>query len=117
MLHLDDGTCVEYDKWRELALCFLKLSQSEEDRVSTACSIGTGEHNLMSSFNINSNLKLLTEKKSRNTWRLRCRWWSTRHFSHKIASETLDGTFTVKSLQPLTSCAVMFSSYAAVWFK
>uniref|UniRef100_A0A0A0KXN5 Uncharacterized protein n=2 Tax=Cucumis sativus TaxID=3659 RepID=A0A0A0KXN5_CUCSA len=86
-LHLD-GTYPEYDTWRELAVCFLQLHQSEEDRVSRACSIGTGGHKLVSSLNINSNIKLLTEKNSRNTWRLRCRWWLTRHFGHKITPET-----------------------------
>lgn len=96
-LHLD-GTCAEYDTWRELAMCFLKLSQIEEDRVSAACSIGSGGHKLRSSLNINCNLKLFTEKNLRNAWRLRCRWWLTHHFCCNITSETSDGTCKVFKL-------------------
>lgn len=118
-LHLD-GTYPEYDTWRELAMCFLKLYQSEEDRVSTACSIGTGGHKLMSSLNINSNIKLLTEKNSRNTWRLRCRWWLTRHFSHKITAETSVGMSTGKfstSCFPcydvqISCCCLVYESFS-----
>lgn len=109
-LHLD-GTYPEYDTWRELAMCFLKLYQSEEDRVSTACSIGTGGHKLMSSLNINSNIKLLTEKNSRNTWRLRCRWWLTRHFSHKITAETSVGNLELLTYKAACGCHLYGSSF------
>ncbi|XP_038881523.1 uncharacterized protein LOC120073019 isoform X2 [Benincasa hispida] len=109
-VHLD-GTYPEYDTWRELAMCFLKLHQSEEDRVSTACSIGNGGPKPMSSLNFNSNIKLLTVKNSRNTWRLRCRWWLTCHFGHKITSETSVGNLELLTYKAACACHLYGSSF------
>ncbi|XP_022979683.1 uncharacterized protein LOC111479331 [Cucurbita maxima] len=112
-LHLD-GTRAEYDTWRELAMCFLKLSQIEEDRVSAACSIGSGGHKLRSSLNINCNLKLFTEKNLRNAWRLRCRWWLTHHFCCNITSETSDGTLELLTYKAACACHMYGSNHKYV---
>ncbi|KAI3466075.1 hypothetical protein Pfo_022738 [Paulownia fortunei] len=81
-LHLDAsyGIC---DAWQELAFCFLKLSQCEEDRVSTC---GGGSDQYSPSFLENSNKipELFTNGESGKTWRLRSRWWLNRHFHDKI---------------------------------
>ncbi|KAF3440579.1 hypothetical protein FNV43_RR18863 [Rhamnella rubrinervis] len=90
-MHLD-ATYADFSIWREFALCFLKLSQQEEDRMS-ACGNEEG-HKQEDSVRFCKTLKIFTEGQSGKSWRLRQRWWLTRHFSHKILeSEILAGDF------------------------
>lgn len=88
-MHLD-ATYADFSIWREFALCFLKLSQQEEDRMSV---YGNEEgHKQQDSVRFNKTPKIFTEGQSGKSWRLRRRWWLTRHFSHKILeSEILAG--------------------------
>ncbi|TKY49144.1 hypothetical protein E2542_SST26570 [Spatholobus suberectus] len=84
-LHLD-ATDAEYNTWRVFSLCFLRLSSYEEDCMSS-CPIqnddGRKQH-----CSFNKTPKIFTEGISGKSWRLRCRWWLTRHFSNsKLESE------------------------------
>ncbi|XP_015899123.2 uncharacterized protein LOC107432494 isoform X1 [Ziziphus jujuba] len=90
-MHLD-ATYADFNTWREFALCFLKLSQHEDDRVSVCLNEDGYKHHSLVCFS--KTPKIFTEGKSGKSWRLRCRWWLTRHFSHKIlSSEILAGDF------------------------
>ncbi|PON52793.1 TAF RNA polymerase I subunit A [Parasponia andersonii] len=77
--HLD-ASYADYNIWREFASCFLKLSQHEEDQMSVCLNgrgVGLGQY----SVSFNKIPRIFTECKSQKIWRLRCRWWMTRHFS------------------------------------
>ncbi|KZV38271.1 hypothetical protein F511_36506 [Dorcoceras hygrometricum] len=77
-LHLDAtyGTC---DTWKELACCFLKLSQCEEDRISV-CDDGSQE--IMGLYE--KIPEIFTKSGSVESWRFRFRWWLRRHFHNNI---------------------------------
>ncbi|KAJ9153545.1 hypothetical protein P3X46_026972 [Hevea brasiliensis] len=90
-LHLD-AVFVEYNTWREFALCFLKVSQCEEDRVSVCLHGSEGGKKQGYSVHYNRIPKLFIQGKSRKAWRIRCRWWLSRHFSKNLlASEIAAG--------------------------
>ncbi|RVX03977.1 hypothetical protein CK203_021599 [Vitis vinifera] len=82
-LHLD-ATYAEFDIWREFALCFLKLSQCEEDRMSVCLDGNEGKHKPKYAVRFNRIPNIFIEGKSGKTWRFRCRWWLTRHFGKNI---------------------------------
>ena len=96
-LHLD-ATYADHNTWREFASCFLKLLENEEDRMSW-CQNGNGsglEKKCSVSFNEIPNM--FKEGKSRKNWRLRCKWWLTRHFSRNtLASEIAAGNFRINN--------------------
>lgn len=81
-LHLDasSGPC---DTWKELASCFLKLSQCEGDRESV---YGGGNDDHSEGYLDHSNKipDLFTNGESGRAWRLRSRWWLNRHFHKRI---------------------------------
>lgn len=90
-LHLD-ATDAEYSIWRVFSSCFYKQSLCEKDCMST-CSIqnenGQGQH-----CSFNRTPKVFTEGISGKSWRLRCRWWLTRHFSNrKLESDIETGIY------------------------
>lgn len=78
-LHLE-ATYPASTIWRQLALCFLKISQSGEDQVS-ACGREDEAIGTMAIVPINAFPIRFIHGKSRESWELRCKWWSTRHFS------------------------------------
>ncbi|XP_022897250.1 uncharacterized protein LOC111410889 [Olea europaea var. sylvestris] len=89
-LHLD-ATYAKCDVWKELASCFLNLSQCAEDRMS-ACYNGNDGQNQIHLDHSNQIPEIFTNSESGKTWRLRCRWWLNRHFSHSIlASDIASG--------------------------
>ncbi|XP_057435132.1 uncharacterized protein LOC130727876 [Lotus japonicus] len=94
-LHLD-ATDAEYSIWRVFSSCFYKQSLCEKDCMST-CSIqnenGQGQH-----CSFNRTPKVFTEGISGKSWRLRCRWWLTRHFSNR----KLESDIETGDLQLLT---------------
>ncbi|KAL6283517.1 hypothetical protein ACE6H2_014446 [Prunus campanulata] len=103
-LHLD-ATYADYNTWREFALCFLKLSQYEEDRMSVCLNGNEKGHKDRYSVCFNKTPKMFIEGKSGESWRLRCRWWCTRHFSHNIlASEIAAGDLQLLAYK--AACAV-----------
>ncbi|KAF8402415.1 hypothetical protein HHK36_013370 [Tetracentron sinense] len=102
-LHLD-STYAACSIWGELASCFLRLSQYEEDRMSICGN--ENENGCKQWYSVRSTTipRALTEGISRKSWRLRCRWWATRHFSE----DTHKSEMEAGELQLLTfkaSCA------------
>ncbi|GER53453.1 hypothetical protein STAS_30975 [Striga asiatica] len=81
-LHLEAtyGSC---DTWRELASCFLRLSQCQEDRIST-CGVSSDGHVQGRLGHSNTNPELFTHGESGKTWRFRAKWWLSRHFNDRI---------------------------------
>lgn len=90
--HLD-ATYAEYNTWRVFSLCFFILSNNEEDRISACASNNKDEHRQHRSSFLSTTPKMFTEGKLGKAWRLRCRWWLTRHFSRsRLESEIKAGT-------------------------
>ncbi|KAL2493585.1 hypothetical protein Fot_37342 [Forsythia ovata] len=85
-LHLD-ATYAKCDLWKELASCFLTLCRCE-DRMS-ACSNGNDRSNQIYLYSSNQIPEIFTNCESGKTWRLRCRWWLNRHFSHNILASDI----------------------------
>lgn len=96
-LHLD-ATYAEYNTWREFALCFLKLSQCEEDQMSVCAFENEDGQEQTETIYFSKTPTIFTEGKSAKSWRLRCRWWLTRHFSNN----TLVSEIAAGNLQLLT---------------
>lgn len=88
-LHLD-AVFVEYDTWREFALCFFKVSRCEEDEMSVCQHGNEGEKRQSYSVCYHGIPKMFTQGKSVGPWRSRCRWWSTRHFGKSILASEID---------------------------
>ncbi|XP_050105317.1 uncharacterized protein LOC126584978 isoform X2 [Malus sylvestris] len=103
-LHLD-ATYADYNTWREFALCFLKLSQYDEDRMSVCLNGNEGEHKERYSVCFNRTPKMFIEGKSGESWRFRCRWWRTRHFSHQMLTSEI-ATGELQLLTYKAACAV-----------
>lgn len=77
-LHLD-ATYAPGSIWGEFASCFLQLSQFEEDRISVnnnAMEYGEGNQGVSSMV-----IEEFIQGRLGKLWKVRCRWWSTRHFS------------------------------------
>lgn len=92
-LHLD-GTYAEGNIWKEFASCFLNLSQWGEDRMSNCLGDYAGGPTQRYSSHSNSIPGIFIDGVLEKSWRFRCRWWLTRHFSHSIlASEIAAGDF------------------------
>ncbi|KAL5132504.1 hypothetical protein HKD37_12G035161 [Glycine soja] len=88
-LHLD-ATDAEYNTWKVFSSCFLRLSSYEEDCMSS-CPI-QNEDGHKQHFPLNKTPKIFTDGISGKSWRLRCRWWLTKHFSNsKLESEINTG--------------------------
>ncbi|XP_061358213.1 uncharacterized protein LOC133302456 isoform X2 [Gastrolobium bilobum] len=82
--HLD-ATDAEYNTWRVFSSCFFRLSHYEEDCMSACPGKHEDGHRQHCSF---SKTPTMFTKISGKSWRLRCRWWLTRHFSNsKLESE------------------------------
>ncbi|KAL2500239.1 hypothetical protein Fot_34087 [Forsythia ovata] len=94
-LHLD-GTYAKCDVWKEFASCLLRLCQCGEDRMS-ACSNGNDEHNQIYLDHSNQILEIFSNSESGKTWRLCCRWWINRHFSHNILASDIASLYQVSS--------------------
>ncbi|KAJ4702691.1 TAF RNA polymerase I subunit A [Melia azedarach] len=102
-LHLD-ATYADSNTWREFALCFLKLSQSEEDRMSVCLDGNEGVKKQQFSVCYKKIPNILTEGNSGQNWMLRCRWWLNRHFSKKkLASDIAAGD--IQMLTYKAACA------------
>ncbi|KAL2500449.1 hypothetical protein Fot_34297 [Forsythia ovata] len=86
-LHLD-GTYTKCDVWKESTSFLLRLCQCGEDRMS-ACSNGNDEHNQIYLDHSNQIPKIFSNSESGKTWRLGCRWWINRHFSHNILASDI----------------------------
>ncbi|KAH7543985.1 hypothetical protein JRO89_XS15G0077000 [Xanthoceras sorbifolium] len=90
-LHLD-ATYANENTWREFALCFLKLAQYDEDRMSVCLNGNEGEQKQQFSVRYSRPPTILTQGKVGKSWKFRCKWWLNRHFSKNIlASEIAAG--------------------------
>ncbi|XVE50154.1 hypothetical protein DITRI_Ditri01bG0139200 [Diplodiscus trichospermus] len=90
-LHLE-ATYPESNIWRELASCFLKLYQYEEDRLSVCLNGKKGEQKANPSVYYKRVPRIFTEGISRKAWRLRYKYWLIRHFGMKmLGSEIASG--------------------------
>ncbi|KAM4088522.1 hypothetical protein ACJW30_07G076900 [Castanea mollissima] len=74
----------EYNSWKEFALCFLKLSQYEEDQMSVCTNKNEDGQERTETIYFSKTPRIFTKGKSGKSWRLRCRWWLTRHFSNNM---------------------------------
>ncbi|KAL8087838.1 uncharacterized protein LOC141697523 [Apium graveolens] len=102
-LHLD-ATYAERNMWKEFASCFLKLSLSEEDRIST-CFAGNNEILEEQSRNFNRKSVIVVDSVMGKDWILRCRWWQTRHFSRSIlVSELEAGDMQLLTYKAASAC-------------
>ncbi|KAJ9537937.1 hypothetical protein OSB04_030670 [Centaurea solstitialis] len=99
-LHLD-GTYAESHTWKEFASCFVRLSQCDEDRMSSCVdSYGNGYRN-----RTRNAIDMFKDNVSRKNWRLRCRWWQTRHFTQTVlASEVAAGNTELVSYKAASAC-------------
>ncbi|KAM3208750.1 hypothetical protein ACQJBY_063438 [Aegilops geniculata] len=100
-LHLD---CVNGKPsiWEELVSCFLRLFSDRttdyEDCIS--CNV-EGDASIDAFSSLSS---VFFEQHTRESWKLRCKWWMNRHFSQNIyMSETAKGD--CKLLASKASCA------------
>ncbi|KAI4975901.1 hypothetical protein ZWY2020_049508 [Hordeum vulgare] len=100
-LHLDSVNGKPF-VWEELVSCFLRLFSDRttdyEDCIS--CNVeGEASINAFSSLS-----SVFFEQHTRESWKLRCKWWINRHFSQNIyMSETAKGDS--KLLASKASCA------------
>ena len=82
--------------WEELVSCFLRLFSDRttdyEDRIS--CNV-EGDASIDAFSSLSS---VFFEQRTRESWKLRCKWWMNRHFSQNIyMSETAKGNFACSS--------------------
>ncbi|KAK9078219.1 hypothetical protein SSX86_002276 [Deinandra increscens subsp. villosa] len=109
-LHLD-ATYADCDIWKEFASCFIKLSQCDEDRMSS-CVNSYGDSYTKFSKNIPD---MFQDNMSRKNWRLRCRWWLTRHFTQTIlVSEVTSGNLELVVYKAASACHLYGPDFAYV---
>lgn len=108
-MHLD-ATYAECDIWREFASCFIRLSQCDEDRMSS-CG-GTKDSYKKHSKNTPDMFK---DNVTRKEWRIRCRWWLTRHFTQTtLASEVASGNMELVAYKSASACHLYGGDFAYV---
>lgn len=113
-LHLD-ATYAELNTWREFALCFLKLSQCEEDRMSVCLDRNEGQNKPKYAVRFNRIPSIFIEGKSGKAWSFRCRWWLKRHFSENIIkSEAAAGTLPCLFLCSCPTRAIIYTMLGMV---
>ncbi|KAJ8561026.1 hypothetical protein K7X08_027216 [Anisodus acutangulus] len=102
-LHLD-ATHAKCDTWKELVCCFLRLSQCEEDCMSI-CSNGEDSEKQEFSNRISQIPRIFSDYESSKSWRFRCRWWMSRHFSqHILASDIASGDWELLTYKAAAAC-------------
>lgn len=102
-LHLE-ATYGDHTSWKEFALCLLKLSQCEEDRMSMCVDVEQIERENLHTVRFCRTPASFVEGMSGKTWKFRCKWWLNRHFSkHILASELAEGDLQLISYK--AACA------------
>ncbi|XP_004251881.1 uncharacterized protein [Solanum lycopersicum] len=102
-LHLD-ATHANCDTWKELACCFLRLFQCEEDCMSV-CSNGEDSEKQKFTKWISQIPKIFSDYESSKSWRLRCRWWLTHYFSQTIlTSDIASGDWELLTYKAAVAC-------------
>ncbi|CAN0889559.1 hypothetical protein LINGRAHAP2_LOCUS16129 [Linum grandiflorum] len=94
-LHLDAAGVGETNVWRELALCFLRVSLQEEDQMSACLYISGNDRETQRQRRSACYSRVpgfLINGVSGESWKVRCRWWRNLHFSKKLlASDIAEG--------------------------
>ncbi|PHT82302.1 hypothetical protein T459_15317 [Capsicum annuum] len=102
-LHLD-AAYAKYDTWKELACCFLRLSQCEEDCMSVCSNDEDGEKQKFSN-RISHIPRIFSDYESNKSWRFRCKWWLTRHFSQNtLTSDIASGDRELLTYKAAIAC-------------
>ncbi|MCD9561496.1 hypothetical protein HAX54_020623 [Datura stramonium] len=102
-LHLD-ATHAKCDTWKELAGCFLKLCQCEEDCMSVCANTEDSEKQKFSN-RVSQIPRIFSDYESSKSWRFRCRWWLTRHFSQNIlTSDIASGDWELLTYKAAMAC-------------
>ncbi|KAI9184755.1 hypothetical protein LWI28_000794 [Acer negundo] len=102
-LHLD-ATYANENTWREFALCFLKLSRYDEDRMSI-CLNGNESEQKQFPNRYDRPPTILIEGKLGQSWKFRCKWWLNRHFSkNMLASEIAAGDIQLLTYKAACAC-------------
>ncbi|XP_031503515.1 uncharacterized protein LOC116266434 [Nymphaea colorata] len=108
-IHLD-ATCGTSYVWQHLAVLLLQVQtkqfQYEDDRFSTEHAY-KGNTSLPSFTNTVLLPKMFSGREQQKVWKLRCRWWYTRHFSSKINLNE-NGTGDLQLLTCKAACAAHF---------
>ncbi|VFR00998.1 unnamed protein product [Cuscuta campestris] len=100
-----DATCAKCNIWREFASLLLKLSQIEGDCVSVCADDDDGPKQQPSEFVSSRVPEIFIAPGSGESWRLRCRWWLTRHFSKSIlVSDIASGDLELLTYKAAASC-------------
>ncbi|PWA96875.1 hypothetical protein CTI12_AA035420 (chloroplast) [Artemisia annua] len=99
-LHLDAAYAHSHI-WKEFASCFLKLPQCDtNDMLSCVNSYGESY-----TKRVNNVPDLFRDNLSRRNWRLRCRWWLSRHFTKtRLASEVSSGNMELVAYKAASAC-------------
>lgn len=98
-LHLD-ATYADSHIWKEFASCFIRLAQCDEDRMSSCGNYGDSY-----TERVKHVPDMFKDNVSRKNWRLRCRWWLTRHFTQTIlTSEVASGNVELLAYKAASAC-------------
>lgn len=82
----------DHTLWREFALCLLKLTECEEDRISMCVDGEQVKREHMHSIRYSRTPISFVEGLSGKTWKFRCKWWLDRHFNKQtLESEMAAG--------------------------
>ncbi|KAL8189247.1 hypothetical protein R6Q57_028813 [Mikania cordata] len=109
-LHLD-ATYADSDIWKEFASCFVKLFQCDEDRMSSCVNIYGDNCTKFSKYIPD----MFQDSISKKNWRLRSRWWLTRHFTRTIlASEVASGNLELVVYKAASACHIYGPEFAYV---
>ena len=90
----------DHSLWREFALCLLKLTECEEDRISMCVDGEQVKCEHMHTIRYSRTPISFVEGMSGKTWKFRCKWWLDRHFNKQtleseMAAGNCDSTFFV----------------------
>ncbi|CAN1793976.1 hypothetical protein LINPERHAP1_LOCUS20170 [Linum perenne] len=113
--HLDASDTVENDTWKELASCFLRVSQLEEDNMS-GCHYVSGDkpetqqqqQQQRCSVSYSRIPGFLIHGVSGKSWRLRCKWWMNRYFSRSMLASDIEAGDLQRLAYKAASAAHMY---------
>ncbi|XP_071718946.1 uncharacterized protein [Rutidosis leptorrhynchoides] len=88
-LHLE-ATYADSYIWKEFASCFIRLVDCDEDRISSTNDDDDDVSCTKRTSSLSSVPDMFLNDTSSETWKLRCRWWRTRHFTKTILSSETD---------------------------
>ncbi|XP_057539215.1 uncharacterized protein LOC130817496 isoform X2 [Amaranthus tricolor] len=87
----------DHSLWREFALCLLKLTECEEDRISMCVDGEQVKCEHMHTIRYSRTPISFVEGMSGKTWKFRCKWWLDRHFNKQtLESEMAAAAFATK---------------------